>query len=114
MQWDHLPGTLKLGDISGGLSNLSRTLVLDEIAQCELVCANCHAIRTCRRRRGVAQPGSASPLGGEGPGFDSRHPDSLRADPGVELQDQDSTLHGAMILRLPSLCEAPSVIDYAL
>jgi hypothetical protein len=49
MQWDHLPGTPKLGDISQGLRGLSRDEILEEIAKCELVCANCHAIRTFHR-----------------------------------------------------------------
>lgn len=46
MQWDHLPGTQKLADVS---LIRSRDAILGEIAKCELVCANCHAIRTFRR-----------------------------------------------------------------
>lgn len=49
MQWDHLPGKEKLGDISTGLRWRSRAEVLEEIAKCELVCANCHAMRTFER-----------------------------------------------------------------
>ena len=49
MQWDHLPGVPKLGDISNGLNSRSRDEILDEIAKCELVCTNCHAIRTFQR-----------------------------------------------------------------
>lgn len=49
MQWDHLPGNLKLGNISTGLRDRSRQEILDEIAKCELVCANCHALRTFQR-----------------------------------------------------------------
>jgi hypothetical protein len=49
MQWDHLPGSEKLGDISTGMRWLSRAQILEEIAKCELVCANCHAIRTFKR-----------------------------------------------------------------
>lgn len=49
MQWDHLPGTEKLGEISGRLARRARGLILSEIAKCELVCANCHAIRTYQR-----------------------------------------------------------------
>ena len=49
MQWDHLPGVVKLGEISTGLRGRSRDEVLEEIAKCELVCANCHAIRTFAR-----------------------------------------------------------------
>ena len=39
MQWDHLPGFVKLGDISGGLISADRRLFLAELAKCELVCA---------------------------------------------------------------------------
>jgi hypothetical protein len=59
MQWDHLPGTEKLADVANLLRRMCKRRVLEEIAKCELVCANCHAIRTVNRRssRGVAQPG---------------------------------------------------------
>lgn len=59
MQWDHLPGTVKLGEISDEMRARSRKLIFEELAKCELVCANCHAIRTYKRLReglrGVAQ-----------------------------------------------------------
>jgi len=51
MQWDHLPGTVKLGEISNNMTTWSRKLIFEELAKCELVCANCHAIRTFRRLR---------------------------------------------------------------
>jgi hypothetical protein len=50
MQWDHLPGALKLGDI-GAKMRWSPKLIFEELAKCELVCANCDAIRTYRRLR---------------------------------------------------------------
>jgi len=46
MHWDHRPGTDKLGDVSNLLGRLCKQRVLDEIAKCDLVCANCHAVRT--------------------------------------------------------------------
>ena len=49
MQWDHLPGNQKLGNISTDLRGRHREQILDEIAKCELGCANCHAIRTFAR-----------------------------------------------------------------
>lgn len=49
MQWDHVPGAPKLGNISTDFRGRSREKVLQEIAKCELVCANCHAIRTFKR-----------------------------------------------------------------
>ena len=57
MTWDHLPGASKLADVSSLLQRHNRKLILAEIAKCELVCANCHAVRTFQRRRDVAQPG---------------------------------------------------------
>jgi hypothetical protein len=59
MQWDHLPGTEKASDVANLVRRMCKRRVLEEIAKCELVCANCHAIRTVIRRssRGVAQPG---------------------------------------------------------
>ena len=49
MQWDHKPGFEKLGDISEDFAGRTRDEVLAEIAKCDLVCANCHAIRTFSR-----------------------------------------------------------------
>lgn len=49
MQWDHKPGFEKLGDVSGDFWGRTREEILAEIAKCDLVCANCHAIRTFTR-----------------------------------------------------------------
>lgn len=49
MQWDHRPGFEKVGDLSEAFWGRSRDEVLAEIAKCDLVCANCHAIRTFAR-----------------------------------------------------------------
>ncbi len=49
MQWDHKPGFEKLGDISEDFWGRSREEVLAEIAKCDLVCTNCHIIRTFTR-----------------------------------------------------------------
>ena len=46
MQWDHLPGFEKTGNVSDFARKHSRKRVLAEIEKCELVCANCHAART--------------------------------------------------------------------
>jgi hypothetical protein len=48
MQWDHLPGTPKLAAVSE-LRSRSKATILDEIEKCELVCTNCHTIRTFER-----------------------------------------------------------------
>ncbi len=49
MQWDHLPGFEKIGEISGSWTGRTEEEILGEIAKCELVCTNCHTIRTFRR-----------------------------------------------------------------
>ena len=49
MQWDHRPGFEKLGEISVDFWGRTREEVLAEIAKCDLVCANCHALRTFAR-----------------------------------------------------------------
>jgi hypothetical protein len=49
MQWDHLPGYEKIGTISNSKVTKNRTKILEEIKKCELVCANCHAVRTWKR-----------------------------------------------------------------
>jgi hypothetical protein len=49
MQWDHRPGVEKLGDVSVDFWGHSREEILTEIAKCDLVCANCHTIRTFER-----------------------------------------------------------------
>ena len=51
MQWDHLPGVVKLGNVGDIARQLNKRRVLEEIAKCELVCASCHAIRTVARRQ---------------------------------------------------------------
>ena len=51
MQWDHLPGEEKeftVGDMAS--RKLSKERLLKEIEKCELVCANCHAMRTFNRQ----------------------------------------------------------------
>lgn len=57
MQFDHPPGVTKSGNVGDIRRAHNRLRLLAEIAKCELVCANCHAVRTFIRRRGVAQPG---------------------------------------------------------
>jgi hypothetical protein len=49
MTFDHLPQYEKKFNISEDMCRATQTL-LNEIAKCEVVCANCHGIRTWRRR----------------------------------------------------------------
>jgi hypothetical protein len=52
MDFDHLEGFVKLGSINKMLT-ANMDVLRAEIAKCELVCSNCHRIRTIKRRRGV-------------------------------------------------------------
>jgi hypothetical protein len=47
MTFDHVRGT-KLFDVGRGFWG-TRARILEEVAKCEKVCANCHADRTYRR-----------------------------------------------------------------
>lgn len=49
LEFDHLPGTVKVRNISH-MMNWPRERLLAEIAKCECVCANCHRVRTTARR----------------------------------------------------------------
>ena len=53
LQFDHLPGEDKLFNIGEQVGNYRVETIWAEIAKCEVVCANCHAIRTTERRQGT-------------------------------------------------------------
>jgi hypothetical protein len=58
LQFDHLPGEKRYTNTRGLHTNVSSFASNDsnlrkEIAKCEVVCANCHAIRTAERRRSL-------------------------------------------------------------
>lgn len=51
MQFDHVRGLKKfeINEIMRGKVRGGRRALLDEMAKCDIVCANCHAARTYRR-----------------------------------------------------------------
>lgn len=49
LHFDHLPGHEKLFDL-GRCGGKSWTTLQSEMKKCEVVCANCHAVRTAERR----------------------------------------------------------------
>lgn len=52
LEFDHLPGYTKLDKVSGLFDKGgSWSLVLEEVSKCEVVCANCHRVRTFNRRK---------------------------------------------------------------
>lgn len=55
MQFDHLDPSQKSFNI-GSFSTQSMSQVLEEIAKCEVVCANCHATRTHNERVAPSRP----------------------------------------------------------
>ena len=56
MHWDHLPGYMKVSEISTMAGSWSREAIRHELKKCELVCANCHVMRTVvRARRTIAE-----------------------------------------------------------
>ena len=61
MDFDHRPGTVKLFRLTSGASMLRPTAALrDEAAKCDVVCANCHRIRTWQRQRASGMPTNGS------------------------------------------------------
>jgi hypothetical protein len=50
LDWDHRPGTEKAFNISDVLGGAPFNKIVDEIAKCDLVCANCHRVRTESRK----------------------------------------------------------------
>lgn len=46
LEFDHLPGFEKVGSPSALARDVSLQAALDEIAKCDVVCANCHNART--------------------------------------------------------------------
>lgn len=52
MDFDHVKGT-KIGTISALVTKVGWDRVAEEIAKCDLVCANCHRLRTYNRIYGL-------------------------------------------------------------
>lgn len=52
LDFDHRPGTVKVREIKSG-QHLGWAALLAEVEKCEVVCANCHRIRTAERRKEV-------------------------------------------------------------
>lgn len=50
MQWDHIGDDKEMNVSDAVRHGRSKERILAEIAKCELVCANCHAVRTYERR----------------------------------------------------------------
>jgi hypothetical protein len=55
MDFDHIRGTKKYNVGSMFAHHYSRELIESELANCELVCSNCHRVRTRDRKIGSAR-----------------------------------------------------------
>lgn len=53
MDFDHLPEFEKITEVAKIINSGSMKRLLDEIAKCDLVCSNCHRIRTFKRSKQV-------------------------------------------------------------
>jgi len=49
MDFDHLRD--KSFNVGSGVTRFSKAKMLEEMQKCEIVCANCHRIRTAKRRK---------------------------------------------------------------
>lgn len=49
MDFDHRPGTQKKFTIGMSSKTMGKQQALEEIAKCDVVCSNCHRIRTFQR-----------------------------------------------------------------
>lgn len=52
MDFDHI-GDDKICNVASMVQRNGRLKIWDEIAKCELVCSNCHRVRTASRRTGT-------------------------------------------------------------
>jgi hypothetical protein len=56
MQFEHRPGSAKRADLATLVGTGRAKLALSEMANCDIVCANCHAIRTYERGKRRQSP----------------------------------------------------------
>jgi hypothetical protein len=60
MDLDHRPGVLKRANINVLVKRgVETSILLDEIAKCDVVCSNCHRVRTFQRGQNYVEDGSA-------------------------------------------------------
>ncbi len=81
LEFDHVSGTKKANVSTLVAEVISWKRISEEMAKCEIRCANCHRRRTLeelrKSRRAVAQPGRALALGARGRKFESSPPDRI-------------------------------------
>jgi hypothetical protein len=53
MHFDHINSSNKVNKVSSIIHTSSLKNILKEIKKCDLVCANCHSVRTWKRQHGL-------------------------------------------------------------
>lgn len=56
LDFDHLPGHVKELRVAQLSNGATKAKIDAEIAKCDVVCANCHRVRTANRRNEVGSP----------------------------------------------------------
>ena len=51
LDFDHIPGFEKIGNVADVVTNYSWKKGMEELEKCEIVCANCHRIRSYQRNQ---------------------------------------------------------------
>jgi hypothetical protein len=59
MDFDHRTGETKIGDVAVLVRSSPWETVILEIAKCDVVCTNCHRLRTKHRRSGLEEFGTS-------------------------------------------------------
>jgi hypothetical protein len=68
MDFDHVRGE-KVGEISRLLNRGNLSLLLEEISKCDVICANCHRVRTWKRENQVLGDLAPQAFSGDVPAF---------------------------------------------
>jgi hypothetical protein len=55
LDFDHLPGSVKKGRLASMACGSALKTIHAEIDKCEVVCANCHRVRTATRRKAAGE-----------------------------------------------------------
>lgn len=51
MEFDHREGVIKIAGVTRMISNAGWERIAAEVDKCDIVCANCHRLRTFERQR---------------------------------------------------------------
>jgi hypothetical protein len=60
MDFDHRDASTKKQQVTRMIGRAGLATILAEVAKCDIVCANCHRLRTYNRRESMRSGGSSS------------------------------------------------------